>query len=256
MNISVELSIFNNIKYYDEPHTYYIGDKKMTSATQLISKFKQRFDSNYWSEKKAEERGITQEEILKEWKDKSEYSCEKGTLFHEYAENYLNNKIFPYPEERVKRILGNNDVKEDYDKLLILFNKFYEEAYSKLIPIKSEVIVGDEELEICGMVDQLFWNSKSEELQIWDWKTNKAIKRNNKWQQFKEPLSHLDVCEFNTYSLQLSLYRYIIEKNTNLKLGDSYIVWFNEKNTNYEPIKCRDYRNEVIEMLKAHNKND
>ena len=256
MNISVELSIFNNIKYYDEPHTYYIGDKKMTSATQLISKFKQKFDSNYWSEKKAEERGITQEEILKEWKDKSEYSCEKGNLFHEYAENYLNNKIFPYPEERVKRILGNNDVKEDYDKLLILFNKFYEESYSKLIPIKSEVIVGDEELEICGMVDQLFWNSKSEELQIWDWKTNKAIKRNNKWQQFKEPLSHLDVCEFNTYSLQLSLYRYIIEKNTNLKLGDSYIVWFNEKNTNYEPIKCRDYRNEVIEMLKEHNKND
>ena len=256
MDISVELSIFNNIKYYDEPHTYYIGDKKMTSATQLISKFKQKFDSDYWSEKKAEERGITQEEILKEWKDKSEYSCEKGTLFHEYAENYLNNKIFPYPEERVKRILGNNDVKEDYDKLLILFNKFYEESYGKLIPIKSEVIVGDEELEICGMVDQLFWNSKSEELQIWDWKTNKAIKRNNKWQQFKEPLSHLDVCEFNTYSLQLSLYRYIIEKNTNLKLGDSYIVWFNEKNTNYEAIKCRDYRNEVVEMLKEHNKND
>ena len=53
--------------------------------------------------KKAEERGITQEEILKEWKDKSEYSCEKGTLFHEYAENYLNNKIFPYPEEKGKK---------------------------------------------------------------------------------------------------------------------------------------------------------
>ena len=35
MDISVELSIFNNIKYYDEPHTYYIGDKKMTSATQI-----------------------------------------------------------------------------------------------------------------------------------------------------------------------------------------------------------------------------
>jgi hypothetical protein len=256
MDISVELSIFNNIKYYDEPHTYYIGDKKMTSATQLISKFKQKFDSEYWSQKKADERGITKEEILKEWKDKSEYSCEKGTLFHEYAENYLNNKVFPYPTERVVRILGNNDVKEDYDKLLVLFDKFYEESYGKLIPIKSEVIVGDEELGICGMVDQLFWNSKSEELQIWDWKTNKEIKRSNRWQQFKEPLSHLDVCEFNTYSLQLSLYRYIIEKNTNLNLGDSYIVWFNEKNDNYEPIKCRDYRKEIGDMLKEYKKND
>ena len=139
---------------------------------------------------------------------------------------------------------------------MVLFNKFYEESYGKLVPMKSEIIVGDDELGICGMVDQLFWNNKTNELQIWDWKTNKEIKRNNRWQQFKEPLSHLDVCEFNTYSLQLSLYRYIIEKNTNIKLGDSYIVWFNEKNNNYEPIKCRDYREEVKAMLKEYNKND
>ena len=262
MDITIELRVFNNIKYYDEPHTYYMGDKKMTSATQLISKFKQKFDSDFWSEKKADERGITKEEILKEWKDKSEYSCEKGTLFHEYAENYLNNKIFPYPKDRVIKILEGNEFKQvdtlksDFDKMVIQFNKFYEESYGKLIPMKSEIIVGDEELGICGMVDQLFWNTKTNDLQIWDWKTNKEIKRKNRWQQFKEPLSHLDVCEFNTYSLQLSLYRYIIEKNTNIELGDSYIVWFNEKNNNYEPIKCRDYRNEVKAMLKDYNKND
>ena len=256
MDISVELSVFNNIKYYDEPHEYYIDGQKMTSATRLIGKFKQEFDSAYWSKKKADERNITPEEILAEWKYKSDYSCEKGTLFHEYAENYLNNKIFPYPEDKVKRVLGNNDVKKDFDKLKELFHEFYEESYGKLIPIKSEVIVGDEELGICGMVDQLFWNNKSEELQIWDWKTNKKIGRSNRWQQFKEPISHLDVCEFNTYSLQLSLYRYLIEKNTNLKLGESYIVWFNEKNDKYEPIKCRDYRKEVQLLLKEFKKDD
>ena len=43
---------------------------------------------------------------------------------------------------------------------------------------------------------------------------------------------------------------------SNIKLGDSYIVWFNEKNNNYEPIKCRDYREEVKAMLKEYNKND
>tara|TARA_R110002020_G_scaffold124120_10_gene281012 strand:+ start:1742 stop:2512 length:771 start_codon:yes stop_codon:yes gene_type:complete len=256
MDISVELSVFNNIKYYDEPHEYYIDGQKMTSATRLIGKFKQEFDSDYWSKKKADERNITQEEILAEWKYKSDYSCEKGTLFHEYAENYLNNKVFPYPKDKVIKVLGNNDVKKDFDKVVELFHKFYEESYGKLIPIKSEVIVGDEELGICGMVDQLFWNNKSEELQIWDWKTNKKIKRNNRWQQFKEPISHLDVCEFNTYSLQLSLYRYLIEKNTNLELGDSYIVWFNEKNDKYEPIKCRDYREEIQLLLKEFKKDD
>ena len=257
MDISVELSVFNNIKYYDEPHTYFIDGKEMTSATRLINKFKQAFDSEYWSTKKAKERGITKEEILKEWKYKADYSCEKGNLLHDYAENYLNNKIFPYPKEKVIKILGNNDVEEDFEKVKLLFNKFYNESYGKLIPIKSEIIVGDEEIEVCGMVDQLFWNNKCEELQIWDWKTNKEIKRHNKWQQFKEPISHLDVCEYNTYSLQLSLYKYLIEKNTHLELGDSYIVWFNEKNENYEPIKCRDYREEIISLIETFtNKND
>jgi ATP-dependent exoDNAse (exonuclease V) beta subunit len=253
MDISVELSVFNNIKYYDKEHKYYIDGKEMVSATRLIGTFKQAFDSEYWSQKKATERGITTAEILKEWKYKSDYSCEKGNLLHDYAENYLNNKIFPYPKEKVIKILGNNDVEEAFEKLKKLFKKFYSESYGKLIPIKSEIIVGDEELGICGMVDQLFWNNKSEELQIWDWKTNKEIKRNNKWQQFKDPISHLDVCEYNTYSLQLSLYRYLIEKNTHLKLGDSYIVWFNEKNENYEPIKCRDYREEIISLIETFN---
>ena len=262
MDISVELSVFNNIKYYDEPHTYYIGGTRMVSATQIIGKFKQEFDSEFWSKKKAKERKITQEEILKEWKDKSDYACEKGTLFHEYAENYLNNKIFPYPKDRAIRILEGNGFKQeetlekDFDKLVSLFNKFYEESYGKLIPMKSEIIVGDEDLGICGMVDQLFWNNKTNELQIWDYKTNKEIKRSNRWQKFKGPLSHLDVCEFNTYSLQLSLYRFLIEKNTNIKLGDSYIVWFNEKNDDYEPIKCRDYREEVELMIEEFKKDD
>tara|TARA_R110000824_G_scaffold73220_4_gene186487 strand:+ start:10894 stop:11664 length:771 start_codon:yes stop_codon:yes gene_type:complete len=256
MDISVELSVFNNIKYYDKPHEYYIDGVGMLSATRLIGRFKQEFDSDYWADRKAKERKITKEEILKEWKYKADYACEKGTLFHDYAENYLNNKIFPYPKDKVIGILGNNDVEEAFNKLVTLFNKFYQESYGKLIPIKSELIVGDEELGICGMVDQLFWNNKTNELQIWDWKTNKEIKRNNRWQKFKEPISHLDVCEFNTYSLQLSLYRFIIEKNTSLELGDSYIVWFNEKNENYEPIKCRDYREEIELMIKEVKKDD
>ena len=76
--------------------------------------------------------------------------------------------------------------------------------------------MGDKEWGITGMIDQLFYNEKSQKLEIWDWKTNKAIKENNKWQQFKEPLSHLDVCELNTYSLQLSFYKLIVERNTEL----------------------------------------
>ena len=63
------------------------------------------------------------------------------------------------------------------------------------------------------------------------------------------PVSHLDECEFSTYSLQLSLYKYIIEYETKLKIEDCFIVWFNENNAKYKLIKCADYSKEIIDML-------
>lgn len=253
MDITIELSIFNNIKYYDEPHTYYMGDKKMTSATQLIGKFKQKFDSDFWSKKKADERGITKDEILKEWKYKADFSCEKGSAFHEYVENFLTNKLFPFPEYKITEALGSTEnmleCKGAVDKLIKMFDGFYEKSFGRLIPVRAEVVVGDKEWGITGMIDQLFFNEKSKKLEIWDWKTNKAIKKENKWQQFKEPLNHLDVCELNTYSLQLSFYKLIVERNTELEIGDCYIVWFNEKNETYQIIKCYDFREEILKIM-------
>jgi hypothetical protein len=59
----------------------------------------------------------------------------------------------------------------------------------------------------------------------------------------------MDDCEFNTYSLQLSIYKEIIERNTNLKLGSCHLVWFNEENDNYKVINCEDYSHYVKSMF-------
>mgnify|MGYP001163544875 FL=1 len=254
MKITRELAKFNNIKFHDQEHKYYLNGTRTKSVTSIIGEYKHPFDKEYWSKKKADERGITQEEIIKEWKYKADFSCEKGSAFHEYAENFLTNKIFPFPEHKITNALGGEEnmleCKNAVIKLIKLFDKFYDDSFGRLIPVKAEVVVGDEEWGVTGMIDQLFFNEKSGKLEIWDWKTNKAIKKQNKWQQFKEPLNHLDVCELNTYSLQLSFYRLIVERNTELELGDSYIVWFNENNEKYEIIKCYDFRNEILKIMK------
>ena len=141
------------------------------------------------------------------------------------------------------------DCKEGVFKLIEMFKKFYDDSHGKLLPVRAEVVVGDEEWGVTGMIDQLFLNEKSGNIEIWDWKTNKAMKKHNKWQQFKKPISNLDVCELNTYSLQLSFYRLIVERNTNLNLGDSYIVWFNENNETYKVIKCYDFRDDILKIM-------
>ena len=45
MEIIKELSVFNNIKYYDEPHTYYIDGEKTISCTGFIHNFEEDFES-------------------------------------------------------------------------------------------------------------------------------------------------------------------------------------------------------------------
>ena len=55
MEIIKELSVFNNIKYYDEPHTYYIDGEKTISCTGFIHKFEEDFENvknNYDQQKK------------------------------------------------------------------------------------------------------------------------------------------------------------------------------------------------------------
>jgi 6-phosphogluconolactonase (cycloisomerase 2 family) len=56
----------------------------------------------------------------------------------------------------------------------------------------------------------------------------------------------------NTYSLQLGLYKHIIEKNTNLKIGDSYLIWINENSDNYKVYKCKDLQAELKLMIEHY----
>jgi ATP-dependent exoDNAse (exonuclease V) beta subunit len=113
-----------------------------------------------------------------------------------------------------------------------------------------ELVVADDSKKIAGMVDCLFYNKKSGKLEIWDYKTNKEIKQKNDFgQYFHKPISHLDVCEINTYSLQLSLYKHIIEKNTDLEIGNCYLIWINEQNDNYKLYPCKDLTAEVKLMM-------
>jgi ATP-dependent exoDNAse (exonuclease V) beta subunit len=163
----------------------------------------------------------------------------------------MTNRVFPYPDVSPEGISFDEIVKT-YKIMEKQFHNFYNTAVAsgKLIPVRSELVVGDRELNLTGMVDQLFWNVKEQCLQIWDWKTNTKLNMVNKFGgKMLHILYMLDACEFTTYSIQLNVYKKIIERNTNLRLGDSFLVWFNEENPNYEIIKCEDYGNLVDDMF-------
>jgi ATP-dependent exoDNAse (exonuclease V) beta subunit len=229
-------SAFNHIKYYDDKHKYFIGNKELISTTTFIGKFKKPFNKDFWATKKAIEKGVSKQEILREWDDIKDTACARGSDLHSYSDNFMHNRVFP------------TDVS---DALIAQFKKFYSKFIQNNIVIRTEFVLGDEELGIAGMIDLFCYNTKTNKFYIADYKTNKKFDFDSKYNNYYlDPISHIEECEFNTYSLQTSIYRYIIEKNLGIELGDSVVVWFNEKNSEYEAIKCEYMKKEVEKMFK------
>jgi ATP-dependent exoDNAse (exonuclease V) beta subunit len=229
-----ELDKFNSILFEEDNHKYLYNGKECVSTTSIINKYKKHFDVEEQATRYSLKHGLEYEDVVKEWDDKRLTSIIKGTHAHKYAELKFANKVYSPSEEDLPMALRS------------MIDKFHDDSKGRLIPIRSEMIIGDEDLLLCGMIDQLFYNVKANELQIWDYKTNKEINTYSKYKnRMTNGLGHLHECEYNTYSLQLAIYKKIVEKNTNLKLGNSYICWINEQNDTYKTFKMADMVNEV-----------
>ena len=240
---------FNDLKYFDKPHKYYVNNSEYISVTTLINKYKEKFDEDYWSRYKANEYGLTQRDILRVWKFINQKGTIKGSIIHDYVENLFLNKIFEYPKDKIISHFGFDPIRKEYEMTKTHADLFYKDSTNKLIPIKSELVVCDKESMIAGMMDMLFYNVKAKEFQIWDYKTNKEFSDKSE-RKLKDLLYLLDDCDLNIYSIQLELYKQILHRNTNIRIGKCFIVWFSHNNPTYKIIETKNmeyYVNQIIE---------
>jgi hypothetical protein len=241
---------FNDVTFYDEPHEYYINGKKLISVTTLIHTYQEEFNEEYWSEYKGNQFNIKPQEIVRAWKFINKKGTIKGSAIHDYTENLFQNKEFEYPKELILNEFGFDPIWNEYQTTKKHVDKFYKDVHDRLIPIKTEFVVYDKESLIGGMLDMIFYNVKANEFQIYDWKTNKDFTNEMKSRHLLNDLYMLEDCDLEIYSLQLELYKQIIEKNIPIKLGKSYIVWFSHNNDNYKIIETKDrqfYVGKIIE---------
>jgi hypothetical protein len=231
---------FNDVTFYDEPHKYFINNKELISVTTLIHKYQEEFNEEFWSEYKGNQFNISPIEILRAWKFINRKGTIRGSAIHDYAENLFQNKKFEYPKQLILNEFGFDPVQHTYDICKKHVDNFYNKVQSRLIPIRTELVVYDRETLIGGMLDILFYNIKAQEYQIWDWKTNKEFTLAEPKRHLLNDLFMLEDCDLELYSLQLEMYKQIIQKNVPIKLGKSYIVWFSHNNDNYKVIETLD----------------
>lgn len=205
----------------------------------------------------------TPERIAEIWNMSKHIGVNRGSYLHKLLEDLeLGNKepnCEDFYDDITKKFMESEkvfieifpllqvDLVEDTFMKMKNLGKLFLKENKHLEAIEIERLVGDEKINLAGTFDRLYYNNDSNEFEIWDFKTDKKIDFFNRYG--KLALFNLEDCEFNKYSLQTSLYKYIIEKNTPIGLGDSYIVHFSHENNKYDIIKADNHTELIKDKL-------
>jgi hypothetical protein len=242
------------IAFREEDHTYAIdGDRtNWTSCTTFIGTFYEHFNpdaviakmmsSRKWSESKYY--GKTAEEIKAGWDANGTEASEAGTRMHLDIERYNN-------AEPVGNLAGDdyepNPSKEwDY---FMAYEKNHREPRG-LVPYRTEWLVFKEDIKLAGSIDMVY-KKPDGTLAIYDWKRAKSMDFENKWQKMYPPLSHLPDTNYWHYSLQLNIYRRILQELYGAVVSELALVVLHPNFEHYRVIKLNMMDDEVEAMFQV-----
>lgn len=240
---------FKDFKFYEDGHYYECKGKRVgISVTTFIHEYCNEFDAEGMAEKVANRDGKTVQQVLDEWDYKRDFSCAKGTTCHEYAQS-----LWSGEEWNFKDFDGSRNYEIAVDSIQKQANNFQDDYKDHLEHLIDELPIGSEEFNIASCVDHLFYNKLTGGLVLVDYKTNSLMDGYNKKaykKAMKVPLSHINDDALHHYHIQLSIYKYLIEKYTGLKVDEMFIVYMSENIENYEIIEIPYLYKEVEEILK------
>ena len=231
-----KLKCFEDPEFKFDPglHRYTYHGDVFQSVTQFIGQFHVPFDTEKWSKIKAEQAGVDQEEIKKEWKRLNDYANEIGTETHQWIEDYYN-KIW-------REIPTNQDLLHRITK----FNKIYSKQLHKLEPLAFEVRVFSKKWKKAGMIDSLF--VKDGKIFILDWTTNNDFTSDShpkgKYEKLLSPFDEYWKNHLNEYSIQLSMYAAILEE-WGFEIGGAYLVHIGPGDEDAQIYKVNDVRGNI-----------
>lgn len=245
---------FKDFKFYADGHYYECKGKRVgISVTRLIEEYANEFNAEEMAEKVANKENRLVEEILAEWKHKADFACAKGTTCHEYAQS-----LWSKEQWIPTGIIRSGEFITAIEKIRIQANNFYQDYKDRLEHLFDELPIGSEEYDIASCVDHLFYNKLTGGLVLVDYKTNSLMSGYNKKaykKAMKVPLSHLNDDALHHYYIQLSIYKFLIEKYTGLKVDEMFIVYMSENIENYEIIEIPYLYEEVRKILELRRAN-
>lgn len=263
------------IKFDKETHSYYVDGKKMTiSVTGLVHQYFPGFNAELgvtmmlkgkmfpyeskhqryhtlpiWADHathdpiEAWKEGAVLRDtdeakkiILALWSKSNTESSASGTNLHQQIEDYIKDEKIP------------EELSVEFGYFLDYHQQMLDKGYKAY---QSEQMVYDVYLQLAGCVDMLY--IKDGKIYLTDWKRSKEILWNKSFNGKVEsgigPMSEHPNCNGLHYSLQLNIYRELLEKHYGIEISDMSIVVFHPSNAVFHEYKIKDLRKEVREIF-------
>lgn len=235
----------NRISFDEDRHIYYVdGEMYPISVSGMVHLLFPSFNADKVITKMRRSRnwrnskyyGMRSTDIKQLWEDNRIRASDDGTIMHKHIEDYYNGK-------------SNLKTKgKEYDQI-----RTFIKDHSHLRILKTEWRVFDDIIKFAGTIDAVFENNSG--IYIYDWKRSKEIKKENQYETGMYELSHLPHSNFWHYSIQLNLYRYILNKFYNKDVKSMYLVQFHPDIDEYKKYRVPNLNKEINIVLKHYIKN-
>lgn len=239
-----------HIIFDEKSHTYTNINNgiKYQSSTGFVGLFHEEFDQ--WKiaqnlvDNNSKYANCTAEDLVNEWKERTAI----GSQCHLILENCFNG-IETAPNHLVG-LEERNLLIEAWEKLRI---KHHYSAW-EIIP---EMLLFDDDYQLAGQSDLILLNHLDKTFKVVDYKTNR---KGISWSGFGgkkmyEPIEHLEDCNGIHYSLQLSLYSMMLQKELGYKCAGLTLLWIDTDNWTIKPIKANELYDDLslcLERYKEH----
>lgn len=182
--------------------------------------------------------GKTPDDIKAMWSANGAQASAAGTKLHNDIESYYNEEPFTNDSDEFRHFLAFDEWRKKRG----------------LTPYRAEWTVYDVPHLLAGTIDMCFIKSDGT-IAIYDWKRVKQLRRvsYDKKTGISDACKDVPDCNYYHYSLQLALYRWILETNYGLKVSETALVALHPAQETYEIHTTADMAH-VVEALLSSRK--
>lgn len=223
-----------NVFYDTNNHIHYLNNLALQSVNIFVDHCFPEYNLREMATKMATQKGQRIATFMAMLERKSNECRDSGTELHRKIESFYQHKFV---------------VEDDTFRLFKIFAN-----QISLNPYRTEWNIYDKDLGLAGTIDFIDYSNDKFTMYAWSIsgrliENGMAVMKNKYEQKALPPISHLDDCTYNRYALQLSLYKYILEKNYGIEVSELRLGIFNPAYNKPYLLKIPFLKNEVETLM-------